>query len=63
MNTLLQALELDGLVVRPETVAVGRVLPAELADKGRRQLAEANAAVAGVESRMLSASLPRRGRS
>jgi len=54
MNTLLQALELDGLVVRPETAAVGRVLPAELTDKGRRQLAEASAAVAGVESRMLS---------
>lgn len=54
MNVLLQALERDGLVRRPEEATAGRVLPAELTDAGRRQLREASAAVRGVEDRMKS---------
>ncbi|WP_098456620.1 MarR family winged helix-turn-helix transcriptional regulator [Sanguibacter antarcticus] len=54
MNVLLQALERDGLVVRPEQPAVGRVLPTELTPRGHRQLAAASAAVREVEDRMTS---------
>ena len=45
MNVLLQSLEKDGLVSRPEQAAVGRALPTELTARGRRQLAAASAAV------------------
>jgi DNA-binding MarR family transcriptional regulator len=54
MNVLLQALERDGLVLRAEAAAEGRVLPTELTAAGRRQLATASAAVRGVEDRMKS---------
>jgi DNA-binding MarR family transcriptional regulator len=54
MNVLLQALERQGLVVRPARAPVGRVLPAELTDRGRRQLAMASAAVRRVEQGMLA---------
>jgi len=54
MNVLLQSLQRDGLVTRPEQPASGRALPAELTDAGRRQLAGASAAVRGVEDRMLA---------
>ncbi|PPF46916.1 MarR family transcriptional regulator [Pseudoclavibacter sp. AY1F1] len=54
MNVLLQALERDGLVRRPEQPTVGRALPAELTDRGRRQLTAASAAVRGVEDKMKS---------
>lgn len=54
MNVLLQALERDGLVTRPETPPSGRALPTELTAAGRRQLAAASAAVRGVEDRMKS---------
>lgn len=54
MNVLLQALERDGLVTRAEQATTGRVLPTELTDAGRRQLATASAAVRGVEDRMKS---------
>lgn len=54
MNVLLQALERDGLVTRAERATAGRVLPTELTDAGRRQLATASAAVRGVEDRMKS---------
>lgn len=54
MNVLLQALERDGLVTRPEQPAAGRVLPAELTAKGRRQLTVASVAVRVVEDRMKS---------
>jgi DNA-binding MarR family transcriptional regulator len=54
MNVLLQALERDGLVARAEQATTGRVLPTELTDAGRRQLATASAAVRGVEDRMKS---------
>jgi len=54
MNVLLQAMERDGLVERPEQATVGRVLPTELTPAGRRKLAVASAAVKGVEDRMKS---------
>jgi DNA-binding MarR family transcriptional regulator len=49
MNVLLQALERDGLVSRPPAAPVGRVLPAELTELGRQQLATASTAVHAVE--------------
>ncbi len=54
MNVLLQALERDGSVVRPETAQIGRVLPAKLTPIGRRRLQKASAAVRSVETRMLA---------
>ena len=54
MNVLLQSLERDGLVSRPTAAPVGRVLPTELTDRGRAQLAKASAAVRGVEATMLT---------
>lgn len=58
MNVLLQALEHDGLVVRPETPPSGRALPTELTPAGRRQLAAASTAVRAVEDRMTSGLSP-----
>jgi DNA-binding MarR family transcriptional regulator len=54
MNVLLQALERQGLVVRPAQAPVGRVLPTELTARGRRQLKMASAAVRRVEQDMLA---------
>ena len=54
MNVLLQALERDGLVVRPARAPVGRALPTELTAAGRRQLKTASAAVRRVEQQMLA---------
>ncbi|MBL7261555.1 MarR family winged helix-turn-helix transcriptional regulator [Paractinoplanes lichenicola] len=54
MNVLLQALERDGLVARPERAPSGRVLPTTLTPKGRRQLATASGAVRAVEDAMLT---------
>ena len=54
MNVLLQALERDGLVARPERAPSGRVLPTTLTAKGRRQLETASAAVRAVEDGMLA---------
>ncbi|WP_307298261.1 MarR family winged helix-turn-helix transcriptional regulator [Microbacterium natoriense] len=54
MNTLLQALERDGSVIRPAQAPVGKVLPAQLTERGRRQIEQASAAVRAVELRMLS---------
>lgn len=54
MNVLLQALERDGSVTRPETPPSGRALPTELTEKGRAQLQKASAAVRSVELRMLA---------
>jgi DNA-binding MarR family transcriptional regulator len=54
MNVLLQALERQGLVVRPAQAPVGRALPTELTAAGRRQLAVASAAVRRVEEEMLA---------
>jgi DNA-binding MarR family transcriptional regulator len=54
MNVLLQALERDGFVSRPEQAPVGKALPTRLTPLGREQLAQATAAVRSVEVRMLS---------
>ena len=54
MNVLLQALERQGLVVRPAQAPAGRALPAELTARGRRQLTMASAAVRRVEQDMLA---------
>src|ERR1700732_2704416 len=54
MNVLLQALERQGLVVRPAHAPVGRALPTELTARGRRQLRVASAAVRRVEQDMLA---------
>src|SRR6202050_1723208 len=54
MHLLLQALEREGLVVRPAQAPVGRVLPTELTARGRRQLHVASAAVRRVEQDMLA---------
>ena len=53
MNVLLQALERDGHVTRPPEAQVGKVLPARLTARGRRELDRASAAVRSVELRML----------
>lgn len=53
MNVLLQGLQRDGLVTRPEQPAAGRALPTELTAAGRRQLDAASAAVRAVEDRMV----------
>ena len=54
MNVLLQALERDGYVSRPDEAPVGKVLPTRLTSKGRRSLAQATVAVRSVEVRMLA---------
>jgi DNA-binding MarR family transcriptional regulator len=54
MNVLLQSLERDGYVTRPDEAPVGKVLPTRLTARGRRRLENATAAVRSVEVRMLS---------
>lgn len=54
MNVLLQGLERDGYVTRPAEAPVGKVLPAQLTQRGRRSLEDATVAVRSVEVRMLS---------
>ena len=54
MNVLLQALERDGFVTRAAEPSVGKALPTQLTDSGRRSLAQASAAIRGVEQRMLA---------
>lgn len=54
MNVLLQALERDGFVTRPEQAPVGKALPTRLTPLGRERLGQATAAVRSVEVRMLS---------
>ncbi|MFG3296593.1 MarR family winged helix-turn-helix transcriptional regulator [Streptomyces sp. NPDC048179] len=54
MNVLLQALERDGYVTRPEQAPVGKALPTRLTPRGRRSLEKASAAVRSVEARMLA---------
>ena len=54
LNVLLQALERDGHVTRPEAAPVGKALPARLTPRGRQSLEQASAAVRSVEVRMLS---------
>jgi DNA-binding MarR family transcriptional regulator len=52
MNVVLQNLESRGLVTRPATAPHGRELPTVLTVTGQDQLAEASAAVRGVEKKM-----------
>jgi len=52
MNVLLQALERQGFVSRPEQAPAGRILPTELTPLGRDRLTAASAAVRSVEDRM-----------
>jgi len=54
MNVLLQTLEREGYVTRPEEAPVGKVLPTRLTPLGRRSLAKATVAVRSVEVRMLA---------
>lgn len=54
MNVLLQALERDGYVTRPEEAPVGKALPTRLTPRGRRSLEKATVAVRSVEARMLA---------
>jgi DNA-binding MarR family transcriptional regulator len=54
MNVLLQALERDGYVTRPAEARVGKTLPTQLTQRGRRSLEKATVAVRSVEVRMLS---------
>ncbi len=54
MNVLLQALERDGYVTRPDQAPSGKALPARLTPSGRRSLEKATAAVRSVEVRMLA---------
>lgn len=54
MNVLLQALERDGQVTRPEEAPVGKALPTRLTPRGRRSLEKATVAVRSVENRMLA---------
>jgi DNA-binding MarR family transcriptional regulator len=54
MNTLLQSLEREGLVTRPEEAPVGKILPTRLTPDGRRLLEKATVAVRSVELRMLA---------
>ena len=54
MNVLLQSLERDGYVTRPDEAPVGKALPARLTPRGRRSLDRATVAVRSVEVRMLS---------
>lgn len=62
MNVLLQSLEREGWVTRATTASEGRALPVTLTDAGRRQRAQASAAVKTVEDRMLAElSAPERG--
>jgi DNA-binding MarR family transcriptional regulator len=60
MNVVLQGLEARGLVTRPTVAARGRELPAELTERGRRQLVAASTAVRGVEKRMCAGLTPQR---
>ncbi|TGY33993.1 MarR family transcriptional regulator [Microbacterium laevaniformans] len=53
MNVLLQKLERDGEISRPDTPASGKVLPATITDRGRTALSSASTAVRSVEDRML----------
>jgi DNA-binding MarR family transcriptional regulator len=54
MNALVQALERQGLVVRPAQPPVGPAPPTHLTAPGRRQLKVASAAVRRVEQKMLA---------
>jgi len=52
MNVLLQALERDGLVSRPEQPVTGRALPVKLTPLGSKRLEAASKAANDVEGRL-----------
>ena len=52
MNVLLQSLERDRLVSRPDTPSTGRALPVQLTPLGRDRLQAASAAARSVETQM-----------
>lgn len=54
MNVLLQGLEDDGLVIRPEEARTGRIQPATLTARGRKTISDASSAVRSVELAMLA---------
>ena len=54
MNMVLRGLEDRGLVARPESVASGRSLPAELTRQGRELLARTNSGVRAAEDKLLA---------
>jgi DNA-binding MarR family transcriptional regulator len=54
MNVVLQCLERDGLVSRPDQAPVGRALPTALTPLGRQQLEGASVAVKAIEDAMSS---------
>lgn len=58
MNTILQNLEQNRMIVREPHPTHGTVLRALLTDEGRKQLAEATRRVEAVQERMLSALSP-----
>ncbi|WP_375399257.1 MarR family winged helix-turn-helix transcriptional regulator [uncultured Amnibacterium sp.] len=54
MNVVLQAMERDGLIVRPAQAPAGRALPAQLTALGQQRRAQASTAARAVEDRMLT---------
>jgi len=58
MNVMLQALQSDGWVTRPDQAPSGRVLPVQLTPLGRERLDAASSAVRDVELRMHSGLSP-----
>lgn len=58
MNVMLQGLQRDGLVTRPDLAPAGRVLPVQLTPLGRERLDAASSTVAAVEQRMHSGLSP-----
>ncbi|MGE2712442.1 MarR family winged helix-turn-helix transcriptional regulator [Mycolicibacterium litorale] len=54
MNMVLRGLQERGLVDRPDSVASGRSLPAELTDRGRQLLARTDSGVQAAERRLMT---------
>lgn len=54
MNNVLRGLQDRGVVTRPDSVASGRALPAELTAKGRSLLKRAESAVQAADERVLA---------
>lgn len=54
MNMVLRGLQERGLVERPDTVTVGRSLPAMLTDRGRDLLSRTNSGIQAAERRLMA---------
>jgi DNA-binding MarR family transcriptional regulator len=54
MNMVVRGLQKRGLVERPDTVSVGRSLPAMLTDRGRNLLKRTNSGVQDAERRLMA---------